>query len=374
MQKLKLLFLVVIITSCNKENRQNENVVYLNKIEHSKGFSLVSYKDVSVVEVINPWPNSTQNYKYVLYKNKSSIPDSLKKYKAIKIPLQKIVVTSTTHIPSLEMLNVESTLCAFPNTNYVSSVKTRELINKGKVREIGSNQDLNTEVLLELQPDVIIGFGIDNSNKTFSNLEKNGLNVMYNGDWTEESPLGKAEWIKFFGALYDKNNEAEKIFNTIKKDYLKAKKIASKTKQYPTILCGAIYENQWYLPKGDSWASLFLKDAYSNYLWKETIGKGSLSLSFETVLDKAQNADFWIGPGQFTSLNAMLDSNDNYKHFKAFKNKTVYSFSSKKGATGGVIYYELASNRPDLVLKDLIKITHPELLPDYQLYFFEKLK
>jgi iron complex transport system substrate-binding protein len=91
-------------------------------------------------------------------------------------------------------------------------------------------------------------------------------------------------------------------------------------------------------------------------------------------LDKAKDADFWIGPGQFTSIQEMLDNNPNYIHFKAVTNKNIYSFSTKKGKTGGIIYYELAQNRPDLVLKDIVKILHPEVLPDHELFFFEKLK
>jgi iron complex transport system substrate-binding protein len=109
-------------------------------------------------------------------------------------------------------------------------------------------------------------------------------------------------------------------------------------------------------------------------LWKETSGTGSLSLSFESVLLKAENADIWIGPGQFTSLAEMTASNPHYTQFRAFKTKNVFSYSAKKGKTGGVIYYELAPNRPDLVLQDLVKILHPELLPNHKLYFFEQLK
>ncbi len=94
----------------------------------------------------------------------------------------------------------------------------------------------------------------------------------------------------------------------------------------------------------------------------------------ETVLEKAQNAKYWIGPGQFTTYKELEDANNVYTQFDAFTNKNVYSFSSLKGETGGVIYYELAPNRPDLVLKDLVKILHPELLPEYELYFFRALE
>ena len=134
-----------------------------------------------------------------------------------------------------------------------------------------------------------------------------------------------------------------------------------------------MYHDTWNLPQGDSWAALFLKDANINYLWKDTKGIGSLALSFEKVLEKAQKADYWFAPGQFSTLTEIQHANPHYAQFKAFKNKTVYSFTTKTGAKGGVIYYEQAANRPDLVLKDLIKITNPEVLPDYQLYFFQKL-
>jgi iron complex transport system substrate-binding protein len=114
--------------------------------------------------------------------------------------------------------------------------------------------------------------------------------------------------------------------------------------------------------------------AGGNYPWRDTKGTGSLSLPFETVLEKAENADIWIGPGQFTTLSEMVESNPHYARFSAFKNSKVYSYSTKKGKTGGIVYFELAPNRPDLVIKDLVKIIHPELLPNYELYFFEKLE
>ena len=120
--------------------------------------------------------------------------------------------------------------------------------------------------------------------------------------------------------------------------------------------------------------NLLLKQANGNYLWQETSGTGSLSLSFETVFEKAKNADVWITSGQFSSLKEMTNSIPHYAEFNAFKNKNVYSFSGKKGKTGGILYYELAPNRPDLVLKDLVKILHPELLQSYEPFFFEKLK
>ncbi len=378
MTSIKKIFLISIIflglTQCKKVENQAKATINANRIEHASGFSIVDYDDFSLLTVKNTYPKAMENYTYVLHKKNVQIPDSLKKFTAIQIPIQKIVVTSTTHIPSLEMLEVENSLVAFPNTQYISSEKTRKLIDAGKVRDIGSNQSLNTEVIFDLNPDLLVGFSVDGDVKAFENLEKNGQKIIYNADWTEKTPLGKAEWIKFFGALFDLNEKASTLFENIEKSYLETKKLAQNAKVKPTILAGSMYKEQWFLPQGDSWAALFLKDANTNYYWKNTTGTGSLSLSFETVLDQAKEAEFWISSTEHTTIKNLLKENANYKHFKAVQNKKVYSFSTKKGQTGGVLFYELAQNRPDLVLKDLIKILHPELLPNHELNFFEQLK
>lgn len=372
--KLLSLFLITLFFGCKYETNSAPTIATENTVQYAKGFSLNNYEGYSVVTVQNPWPKATKTYTYILKEKTGIIPDSLQHNIIINVPVKKIVVTSTTHIPSLEMLNEEKSLIGFPNLNYISSEKVRALIDAKKVKELGNNHDLNTEVLLNLQPNVIIGYGIDNNNPTLDNLQKSGLKIMLNGDWNEETPLGKAEWIKFFGALYGKQKEANKIFEDIEKEYLKTISIAQKATKTPSILAGDMFEDRWYLPKGTSWGSLLLKEAKGNYLWQETSGTGSLSLSFEAVFEKAKKADIWITSGQFSSLKEMTDMNPHYAQFDAFKNKNVYSFSGKKGKTGGILYYELAPNRPDIVLKDIVKILHPELLPNYKPFFFEKLK
>lgn len=368
---LTLFFLFV---QCKQETKITNEISSENTVKYAKGFSIENYDGYTIITVKNPWPKASKTYQYLLKEKDGIVPDSLNSLLKINVPIKNIVVTSTTHIPSLEMLKEENSLVGFPNLDYISSDKVRTLIDAKKIKELGGNQSLNTEVLIDLQPEVIIGYGLDNNNPTLDNLQKSGLKVMLNGDWNEETPLGKAEWIKFFGALYGKQKEANEIFDKIEKDFLKTIEIAKMATSKPTILAGDMFEDKWYLPKGTSWGSQLLVHAQGDYLWKETNGTGSLSLSFETVLEKAKEADFWITSGQFSSLKQMTDANPHYEQFKAFQNKNVYSFTRKKGKTGGVLYYELAPNRPDLVLKDLVKILHPELLVGYEPFFFEKLK
>lgn len=373
----KLLFIVsfLAVTSCKKKEEVVVEKVKIvqNSIEYASGLSIQKYNGYSIVKVSNPWPDANKKFTYILKEKEGVVPDSLQHYQNITVPLQSVVVTSTTNIPYLEMLEVENKLVGFPHTDYVSSEKTRVLIDKGAVKNVGQNEKLNIEQLIDLSPDLIVTFGVDNSNPMLDNLQKSGLKVLIQGDWMEQSPLGKAEWIKLYGALFGKENQAKEIFDKIVLSYNQALKLVELSDANATVLYGSMYQDQWYVARGKSWVAQFMKDAKSNYLWSDLEGSGSLGLSFEKILEKAKDAQFWIATGSFKTLEELALSNPHYSQFAAFESKNIYTFESKFGKTGGTIYYELAPSRPDLVLKDYIKIFHPDLLPSYEFTFAQKL-
>jgi len=375
-----LSFMVSLIFACKENNKalqKAENSANLIELKYAKGFSIVKNDNLTILKVHSPWPNATTPLKYALVpkKNIDLIDFNRDEYDAIiSIPIEKIVVTSTTHIPALEALGVEHKLVGFPDTKYVSSKKTRKLIESGKIVELGNNESLNNEMVIDLKPDLVVGFGVSGQTSAYQTLKRSNIPVVYNGDWTEEAPLGKAEWIKFFALFFQKENQADTIFSEIENEYINAKKLAESVQSKPTVISGAMYKDVWYLPGGKSWASQFINDANAHYLWADTPDSGSLSLSWESVLEKGKNADYWIGPAQFTSYSDMQKVSAHYLQFNAFSKKNIHTFSNTLGATGGLLYYELAPQRPDIVLKDLIHIFHPTLLADYEPLFFTPLK
>lgn len=380
MQKLLFIWLLIaILVGCKNRETPNKNgqissIEAPSQVIYAKGFELNYFEGYKTITLKNPWPGSAESYTYALVEKSGTPPADHHFDAVITVPVDRIAVTSTTHIPSLEMLGETETLVGFANLNYISSEKTRQRISEGKITELGKNEGLNPEVLIDLRPDALVGFAVDGKISVYSTIQNAGIPVLYNADWTETSPLGKAEWIKFFGALYNKEKLADSIFGEIEQAYNSAKTRATTADKKPTVLSGALYRDVWYMPQGGSWGAQFIVDAGGEYLWNDSKGTGGLSLNLESVLEKGKDAAIWIGPGQFTSLEEMAMANPVYAGFKAFKTKNVYSYSLKKGATGGVIYFELAPNRPDLVLMDHIQILHPELFPDRELYFFDKLK
>ena len=375
MNKILYLLAIVCLLSCQDAPKKITELGDFEevKIDYAEGFSIRKYKDFTQINVHKPWPDADKDLVYIVADEEIQLPENFEYEALITRPVDKIVATSTTHIPSLISLDKIENLVGFPNLDYISSEEARELINKDEIRDIGQNESINTEVLLSLQPDLIFSFAIEGRNKTLDQARNAGIPVIYNSDWLENNPLGKAEWIKFFGAILGELNQAETAFDQVVSDYETTKKLAEKTKNQPRVISGAMHQDRWYLPYGDSWQAQFFEDANAKYIYDYTKGQGSIALAFEKVLEKAQDAEFWVSPGHYTSYEALLSNNKHYAEFEAFQNKNIYTMAKTKGETGGVLFYEIGPNRPDLILKDLVKIFHPELLNDYELTFFKAL-
>ena len=373
-QVFSILF-VVIFSGCTEKKKplHVEQIQKESALRYATGFSIEENDNFKIIEVTSAWPGAETKFTYVLVPREKLASITLPRdaYDAIvSVPVEKMVITSTTHIPSLEALGVLDAVVGFPNTHLISSPEARKRIDSGYIKELGTNEEINTEIVLELNPEVVVGFGINDTNKAYETLKRSGIPIIYNGDWTESTPLGKAEWIKFFAPFFNKEKAADSIFNSIEKSYTKAKTLAQKATQKPTVLTGGLYKDVWYVAGVNSWMSQFLKDANANYLWADTEKTGSIGLSLEAVLEKGVQADFWFNPSLYTTYKELHEANSHYQKFSAFTHKKIFSNAINKGATGGLLFYELAPQRPDLALLDLISILHPELLTNHKPQFY----
>ena len=383
MRRLSFFGILLLFNfACRFESKQvveyNEELKTVIPLKYATGFTAYKINQgVIFLTINNPWPEAAKNLTYAL------IPKDLKETPnldfsnfdaVLPIPVDKLVLTSTTHIPALEVLGQIEKLIGFPGLDYISSDITRDRINRGLITELGANEQLNTERTIALEPDVLIGYGVSGTPRSYQTLKSANIPVIYNGDWMEHNPLGKAEWIKFFGLLLGQEEKADALFSEIETAYLDAKNLSAKANKIPTVMSGALYRDIWYTPGGASWGAQLIRDAHAKYIWEDTSDTGSLSLSLEAVLQKAASADFWVSPSQFTSYRDMEESNPHYTQFDAFKNKKVITYATSLGPTGGYLYFELGPARPDLVLKDLIYYLHPGLLADYEPVFFKPVR
>jgi len=372
------LILVLFIVACS--SRKTETPVAASStptattLRYAEGFHVRYEGRVKHVEVTQPFQGATSGYKYLLVPRGENVPAHEADEKIIRIPLQSIVCTATTHIPLLDYLNESDKLTGFPTTDYISSEKMRRRIDSGKIQELGVDQGINLERVAVLKPDMVMGYAMSADYGQFKKMEELGIPVVLNAEYLESHPLGRAEWIKFMALFFNKEHLADSVFQTIEKSYLDTKATANQVTTRPTVLSGVVYSDAWFLPGGKNYASTILKDAGCDYLWKDDPSSGFLQLSFESVYEKAHAADLWIGVGSYASRREIEAADRRYAKFKPFAEKKVFNYDARKGAKGGSEYLELGYLRPDIILKDLVKIAHPDLEPDHTLYFYRALE
>jgi len=343
-------------------------------LHYAHGFSVSYEGNIKRVVVGRPFQGATAGYTYLLVPEGEPIPTHGSSEKAIHIPLKSIVCTSTTHIPLLDYLDESDKLVGFPTTDYISSEKTRALIDAGKVQELGIDKGLNLELLAALKPGMVMGYVTTSDYGQFKKIEDLGIPAVMNAEYLEKHPLGRAEWIKFMALFFNKERQADSVFSNIEKSYLDTRQRADTVRTRPTTLSGVVYGDAWFLPGGQNYASTLLRDAGCQYLWESDSTNGFLELSFETVYEKAHNADRWLGPGSFNSLRELEAADHRYTNFKAFKEKQIYSYNARIGAKGGSEFLELGYLRPDIILKDLLLIAHPALIPEHKLFFHKRME
>jgi iron complex transport system substrate-binding protein len=344
------------------------------RLKYAEGFSISRDSSFTWVEVTAPYPGSHGGYKYLLVPKGVSVPQHDADVRVIRTPVSSIVCTSTSHIPLLDYLDQTDKLTGFPTTDYISSDKMRQRVDRGKVIDVGVDNGLNVEVISALKPELLMGYTMTAEYGQFKKIEELGIPVVINADYLEKHPLGRAEWIKFAAVFFGEEDKADSVFTEIERDYLQTKQLASGLKVKPTILTGIMYGDAWFLPGGKNYASTILADAGYAYPWNDDPSTGFIELSFETVFLKAHACDYWIGVGPFQSRNEIKAADDRYAQFDAFTNNRVFSYDARKGAKGGNEYLELGYLRPDIILRDLVKISHPELLPEHKLFFYRRLE
>jgi iron complex transport system substrate-binding protein len=367
----QLVAIILITIACAKKGDHKKNEA--TPLKYAQGFSIKDSLDCKWVTVGYPYQGATSGYEYLLVKKGKEIPDHNKDVQVITVPIESIICTSTTHIPLLDYLNETDKLAGFPTTDYISSEKMRKRIDEGKVKELGIDKGMNVEEILLLKPSIVMGYTMSSDLGQLKKIKESGIPVVINAEYLEKHPLGRAEWIKFMALFFNKERQADSVFQSIAKEYLAAQSLAKSASIKPTVMSGVVYGDVWFMPGGKNYAAQLLNDAGCNYLWSDTDSNGFLEVSFESVFAKSKDADLWIGVGSFKSLREIESAEKRYSLFKSFKDKNVFTYNTRVGAKGGSEFLELGYLRPDLILKDLVKIAHPDLLPGYEMYFYTKL-
>jgi iron complex transport system substrate-binding protein len=370
-----LLFLVVVLFfACERRTTGPGPGIDSTWVRYAQGFTVKKENDFAHVFVTYPYQGATSGYHYLLVPKGTKLPQVGDDVQIVEVPVGKIVCTATTHIPHLDYLGLTDKLVGFPTTDYVSSERMRKRIDNGEVTDLGIDKGMDLEKLYSLHPSMVMGYTMSSDLGQLRKIQELGIPVVVNAEYLEGDPLGRAEWIKFTSLFFNKEKKADSVFNSIEHEYNRVKGLASSVTKRPTVMSGIVYGDTWFLPGGRNYAATLLKDAGCDYLWQDNDSQGYLELSFESVYQRARGADLWIGVGSFNTLEELKAAESRYALFKPFTTGEVYTYNARIGAKGGNDFLETGYLRPDIILNDLVMIAHPDIAPDLNLYFHNKLK
>lgn len=355
--------------SCIQQELRDEGGQEL--IKYSENLSIRQFADHYKIIVSQPAKNDTAKFVYLASSNE--VNQNSDQVQLINVPIESVVCLSTSHLPAFNLLDHADKIVGFPGTQWIYNSNLQANVHNGLLQDVGQKNGLNIEQIIELQPALIMAYSMGGNMSQLQPLQQAGIPVILNSDYLETSPLGRAEWIKLTGILCGQYQQADSIFSRIESAYVELRDLAGTAEKQPTVFTGLMYGDAWYVPAGESYAAKFITDAGGDYLWSAAKGTGSMQLSFETVLDRAKDASYWIGVASFSNYEELRNSNQKYRLFEAFQQESIYSYTKRVNESGANDYLESAYLRPDLVLADYIKMLHPQLLNDAEFTYFQPL-
>lgn len=346
-------------------------------IRYARGFTIRYSGPYKFVSIMSPFDKSVDTVRYVLVPRGTPAPKGYAASQVIDIPLRSIVAMSSMHVGLAEFLGAEDLIVGLGNLKYVSSPKVIQRIDAGKVREVGRDQTINDEQVITMQPDLLMAMGSPTARLDhYRTIRGAGVPVLINSEWVETTPLGRAEWVKLLAALLNKETLVNQKFAKVEQEYNRLAALTKPVASKPTIISGMNSKDAWFVPDGDSYMTRFFLDAGGKYPWVNRRATGSLPLNFEAVYPVALTADYWLNVGMMSvdSKQSVLAKDVRYADFKAFKTGRLYSYTKRVNSRGSNDFWESGAVNPHLVLADLIRILHPDLLPKHQLVYYQQLK
>ena len=375
---LSIILITVLFIGCSEQKSKSlvdtmENSSMLTP-KYAKGFSISTYSAGFLVDVFNPWQGATDvNYRYAfVYPDSSFKPQSATEI--IPLPVSRIVCLSTTHIAYIDLLDETSKIIGISGAEYVSNGLVRERFTKSLVKDVGFEQTINFELLLSLKPDVVFGYGVGAEAAGYLHKLKDlKIPVVFIGDYLEDSPLGKAEWLKVFGMILGKYDEADDLFNKMQQECNITKDLVSGVEYKPKIFINLPWNDVWYFPGRDGYMAKLIDDAGGNYLLTELDGNQSYPFSVESALVKGMDADIWINTGSYASLEDIRNSFPRLSSLPVSQNGKIFNNNRRSDSGGGNDFWESGVVNPHVVLKDLVKIFHPDSI-EHQMVYYQQLK
>lgn len=373
MKRLALLFLVVIITACSSERPSLEafdRVLYTPR--HAVGFTLTATAEGSstLLTTASPWQGATEPTHLLIRRNGEPLP---KGYTGpvMEGEAERIVCMSSSYVAMLDKVGAVETVVGVSGIDFVANPYVKS--HRQTIGDVGYDGNINYELLVALDPDIVLLYGVSGASEIELKLKELGIPYIYIGEYLEQHPLGKAEWMIFVAELVGRRAEAEALISPIEARYE-----AIATQQYdaskPRVMFNSPYRDSWFMPPATSYLVQLVTDAGGAYVYTDDGDNRSDVIDLEEAYLLASEADLWLNPGVFFSLEELCQRFPRFADVRSVREGRVWNNNARASREGGNDFWEQGVVEPDVVLRDLQHLLHPELDPTYQFVYHQQLK
>ena len=329
-----------------------------------------SYKTVEVDTVPGEEP-----IRYVLVQCGAPEPElegQLADAQIINVPVESVITLTTTNLPHFALLEATDRVVGVGTGAFVTTPEVLEGIESGDIPDYaGPEGEADVEAIIGAAPDLLVqdAFG-ETVVEDAQRFIEGGVPTVLNADFNEQTLLGRAEWLKFTSLFLNAEAAASEHYDEVVANYEEVKQAAAEADERPTVFANTPFEGTWFMPAGNSFFATAVADANGEYVFDDEAETASLQLDIETVLDRAADADVWVHAGSVNgTLDDLLAVDERFDEFKAFRKGDVWAYDKITTEGGGNAYFETAYTEADVVLSDLVKILHPDVLPDHELVY-----
>ncbi len=367
---LLALSALLLFTQCTPKAGSATDIAITDSTIHYAQFLSICHHDRYTEAIVrNPWDTARILHRYIVIPQEEGLPEGIPQGTIVRTPLNRSLVYASVHCSLLEQLNALDQVGGVCDLTYIKTPGIIARAQTGNLTDAGNSLSPNIEKVMTLNPDAILLSPFENAG--YGRIGKMDIPIIECADYLETSPLGRAEWTKFFGLLYGKKAEADSLFALVEHNYTQLRQQLSTPAHRPVVISELKSGSAWYMPGGKSYLAQLFRDAGGTYPWSDNPETGSIPLSFETVFARAGEADIWLIKGlndSQLSYTDLVKEYAPYTQFKPYREKAIYGCNTAQSN-----YFEETPFRPDLLLQELAALFHPELFPDYSFRYYRPL-
>ena len=353
-----LLIIALSLLSCGGQTARQQEGGDTVAFKYARRITVIRYDGYSVATLANPWKEGKILHRYVLVPKSAELPAVLPEGTVIRTPLERSVIFTTVHCALLMMLHQEQRISGVADLKYIKIPYVHEGVARGSITDCGDGMSPVIEKIIDQRPDALLLSPFENSGG-YGKVEEIDIPIVECAEYMEPTPLARAEWMRFYGMLFGAEREADSLFAVVDSSYHALKQVATTSRVRPPVVVDKVTGSVWYVPGGQSTIGQMLADANAAYPWASDEHSGSVSLPFETVLERAGECSVWLFrySGQHAiTYDELLGEHHGYSQFAAFRQREAYGCNVELSP-----FYEESPFRPDLLLNDFISILHPDV-------------